>query len=247
MEIRIVENKEELNEVFTEWMQEILAQKESLTLCLSGGSTPKSLFQYWAKNCKECIDWKKIKLFWGDERCVPPTDDESNYKMTKDNLLDFVPIPSQNVFRIKGENNPKREAQSYAETLQREVETNKGVPQFDILMLGMGDDGHTASIFPHEMDLWDSKYDCVVATHPVSGQKRVSISGKVINAAHHVAVLVTGKSKSEKLSEIVRSPQETAEKYPAARIEPESGNLIWFVDRDAWPLDVSCSRSIFKV
>jgi len=113
----------------------------------------------------------KIKFFWGDERCVPPTHAESNYKMTKDHSFDFVPVTPENIFRILGENDPDTEAKRYGETLKRELATVNGIPSFDIMMLGMGDDGHTASIFPHQIDLWYSEDLCVTATHPVSGQK----------------------------------------------------------------------------
>jgi len=100
-------------------------------------------------------------------------------------------------------------------------------------MLGMGDDGHTASIFPHQMELWDSETNCVAATHPVSGQQRVSLTGRVINAARNVAFLVTGSNKADKVKEIVSDPEMAEKKYPAARVQPDSGNLYWFIDQQA--------------
>ena len=237
MNLQIFNTTDELSQSFTDWFKEQLAEKDRLTIALSGGSTPKSLFNYWAKLPQGEIDWTRVKFFWGDERCVPPTDEESNYKMTKEHLFDFVPVPDENIFRIRGENEANVEAERYAEVLEREIdtrsETQNETPVFDIMMLGMGDDGHTASIFPHEIDLWDSPQNCVVATHPESGQKRVSVTGKVINAARHVVFLVTGENKAEKVEEIVKYPVEAEKKYPAARVQPKSGNLIWFMDRRA--------------
>lgn len=233
MDIRIFKTKEELNQSFTAWFQEILAKKDNVTIALSGGSTPKSLFDYWAQLPEGEIDWAKIRFFWGDERCVPPTDDESNYKMTKEHLFNFVPVHNENVFRIQGESDPESEAKRYGELLSREMGSFDGIPSFDILMLGMGDDGHTASIFPQVIELWNNSENCVTATHPISKQKRVSISGKVINAARNIAFLVTGENKADKVEEIIDHPDRAGKKYPAALVQPDSGNLIWFLDEKA--------------
>lgn len=233
MEKRVFDSLTELNKSFTEWLKDIMKDKKRVTIALSGGSTPKSLFDYWAANHVDDIDWKSLYLFWGDDRCVPPTDEQSNYKMTKDHLLDFVPIPEENIFRVKGEDDPATEAKRYAKVLETELETVDGIPSFDIVILGMGDDGHTASIFPHEMNLWDNKEFCVVATHPESGQKRVSLTGDVINNAKRVAFLVTGANKAEKVEKIIGSQNEVKDIYPAARVNPTSGNLVWFLDKPA--------------
>lgn len=233
MEIQIFTKLQDLNQTFTEWLIEILNKKERVTLALSGGSTPKSLFDYWSELPEGEIDWTKIKFFWGDERCVPPTDNESNFKMTREHLFNNTPVFQENIFRIRGENNPDKEAEIYGDLLNHEVELTDGVPALDIVILGMGDDGHTASIFPHEIELWDSSKNCVVATHPVTGQKRVSLTGKVINAAHNIAFLVTGENKADKIRQIIEQPEESEKKYPAALVQPESGNLLWFLDEKA--------------
>lgn len=233
MDILIFNSLQELNESFTEWFKEINSSEKQTTIALSGGSTPKSLFNYWSSLPEGDIDWTKIKVFWGDERCVPPDDNDSNYKMTKENLLDNIKIPNENIFRIKGENNPAHEAKMYGELLNRELELQNGTPVFDIIILGMGDDGHTASIFPHEIELWKNENNCVTANHPVSGQVRVSITGKVINAAKNVVFLVTGKNKAEKVKEIIENPEEAEKKYPAALVQPDTDNLYWFLDTDA--------------
>ena len=233
MEIQIFNSLQELNESFTEWFKEISSSEKQITVALSGGSTPKSLFSYWSSLPEGEIDWAKIKFFWGDERCVSPEDSESNFKMTKDHLFNNINIPEENIFRIKGENNPTDEAERYGELLDSELEQQNGTPVFDIVILGMGDDGHTASIFPHEIELWDNKNNCVTATHPTSGQIRVSSTGKVINAAKNVVFLVTGKNKAEKVKEVIEHPEIAEKKYPAALVQPDSDNLYWYLDEYA--------------
>ena len=233
MDIQIYNSLQSLNESFTEWFKEIIDENDYITVALSGGSTPKSLFNYWSTLPSGEINWNKVKFFWGDERCVPPNDSDSNYKMTKDHLFDNIEIPKGNIFRIMGENNPTEEAKRYSDLLNKELEVRNNVPTFDIVILGMGDDGHTASIFPHEIELWNSDYNCVAATHPDSGQKRVSITGKVINSAKNVAFLVTGDNKAEKVKEIIENPEESEKKYPAALVQPDSDNLCWYLDEKA--------------
>ena len=131
-----------------------------------------------------------------------------------------------------GENDPKIEAIRYGDVLEKNLPSQFDVPKFDLVILGMGDDGHTASLFPYELQLWDAKANCEVAVHPDSGQKRVTITGSVINNAEVVAFLVTGTSKAEKVKEIIK---ETGDynKYPATLVKPTSGKLIWFLDKEA--------------
>lgn len=233
MEIQIFNSLKELNESFTEWFKEVISSEKQITVALSGGTTPKSLFDYWSSLPENEIDWSKIKFFWGDERCVSPDNSESNFKMSKDHLFNNINIPEENIYRIKGENNPTEEATRYGELLNSELSQQNGTPIFDIVILGMGDDGHTASIFPHEIELWDNQNNCVTATHPVSGQIRVSLTGKVINAAKNVAFLVTGSNKAEKVKEIIEQPEVAEKKYPAALVQPDSDNLYWYLDEAA--------------
>lgn len=201
-------------------------------VALSGGSTPKILFDFIAKNMKSDFDWSKIHLWWGDERCVPPSDDESNYKMTKERLIDLIDIPESNVHRVLGEADPSKEANRYADEINRNLASLNGLPQFDLIILGMGDDGHTASIFPHQMDLLQSKSICEVAQHPESGQNRVTITGGTLNNAIEVAFLVTGANKHEKIDAIFNEKNEY-KIYPAANIKPKEGKLSWFLDTSA--------------
>lgn len=202
---------------------------ETLTVALSGGSTPKILFDFLAANHSEEVDWSGIHFYWGDERCVAPNDSDSNYKMTVDHLLSKVNIPEANVHRVRGENDPEGEAINYGEQIQKNLTSANGLPQFDLIILGLGGDGHTASIFPHEIELLNSDNICEVATHPESGQKRITLTGNVINSAKEICFLVTGAGKTEKIDEILHKTGDW-KTYPASYIQPISGTLTWFMD-----------------
>ncbi|WP_421806985.1 6-phosphogluconolactonase [Flagellimonas sp.] len=232
MNLKIYKDKQKVAEQFSSYFVDQVKDKGTFHVALSGGSTPKIVFDVLAENFSDKVDWNKVHFYWGDERCVPPSDDESNYKMTVEHLFSKIELPKENIHRILGEKDPKGEALRYANLLEINLDRVEGVPQFDLVILGMGDDGHTASIFPHEIELWDAEDHCVVATHPDSGQKRVSINGKVINTAKEVAFLVTGASKSEKVKAVVEKI-EGSEAYPASLVHPRSGNLVWFLDEEA--------------
>ncbi|MEL6304432.1 MAG: 6-phosphogluconolactonase [Bacteroidota bacterium] len=232
MELKIYEDKSSVAKAFCEHLLEITADKDEFHVALSGGSTPKLLFDIMAESYSEAFPWEKMHFYWGDERCVPPDDKDSNYLMTVTHLFSKVPVPKGNIHRILGENDPHSEAMRYANLLEINLDRVEGVPQFDLVILGMGDDGHTASIFPHEIELWNSDDHCVVANHPESGQKRVSINGKVINTAKEVAFLVTGGNKAEKVLEILEK-KPGYEQYPASLVSPASGKLFWWMDADA--------------
>ncbi|ASV32755.1 6-phosphogluconolactonase [Maribacter cobaltidurans] len=232
MELRIYKDKKEVAVQFSKYLVAFIEKREEVHIALSGGSTPKIVFDELADDYAEDIDWKKVHLYWGDERCVPPEDDESNYKMTVEHLLSKINIPEGNVHRVRGEDEPSKEAARYAEVLEKRLPQANDIPQFDLVLLGMGDDGHTASIFPHEIHLWDSDKLCEVAIHPESGQHRVTITGEVINNAQEVAFLVTGASKSEKVR-IITQNEKDSEVYPASLVHPESGKLVWFLDQEA--------------
>ena len=204
MSLHISNTKQEVAQDFSKFLIDFAQDRDKITVALSGGSTPKVIFDILAADFGNEVEWSKFYFFWGDERCVPPTDEQSNYKMTVDHLFSKIDIPERNIFRIQGENDPELEALRYSAVLEKELRLENEVPQFDLVILGMGDDGHTASIFPHEIELWDASESCAVATHPDSGQKRVTISGDVINNASAVAFLVTGKSKAEKIKTIFK-------------------------------------------
>lgn len=232
MEIKVYQNKTKVAEEFSKYLIEKSDAQKTFHIALSGGSTPKIVFDVLAEEFANHVDWKNIHLYWGDERCVAPDDAESNYKMTVDHLISKVDIPEQNIHRIKGENNPKDEAQRYGDLLDKELPKELGLPQFDLVILGMGDDGHTASIFPHEINLWVSPDNCEVAIHPESGQRRVSLTGRIINNAKTVAFLVTGESKAEKVK-IIIDREEGYLEFPASHVAPKTKDLVWFLDAAA--------------
>ncbi|MBO0354176.1 6-phosphogluconolactonase [Muricauda ruestringensis] len=232
MDLKIYKDKQEVAEQFSSYFVDQLKDKAAFHVALSGGSTPKIVFDVLAEDFSDKVDWSKVHFYWGDERCVSPSDDESNYKMTVEHLFSKINVPEANIHRILGEKDPVNEAMRYGNLLEINLDRVDDVPQFDLLILGMGDDGHTASIFPHEIDLWDSEEHCVVATHPDSGQKRVSINGKVINTSKEVAFLVTGASKAEKVEAVIEKT-EGSDAYPASLVNPISGNLVWFLDEEA--------------
>jgi 6-phosphogluconolactonase len=201
------------------------------SIALSGGSTPAKILRHVAGQYAQSVDWAKIRIFYGDERCVPPESDESNYKMSRISFLDNVKIPKENIFRVKGESDPEREAVRYGEMLAANVDVESGYPRIDMVMLGLGDDGHTASIFPGDENALRSKNVCEVATHPQSGQKRITLTLPVINYARSIVFLVTGAGKAEMAMNILQLPD--ASMYPAWYVKPNDGELIWLLDTEA--------------
>lgn len=220
---------EEVADQFAKYFLNLAKDKKAFHVALSGGSTPKLLFDLIAKKYSKSVDWSTIHLWWGDERCVPPTDDESNYKMTKSHLINHISIPEKNVHRVLGENDPEEEAIRYGQEIAQYIPASNCLPKFDLIILGMGTDGHTASIFPHEMNLLKSPAVCAVGTHPDSGQKRVTLTGTTINNAADIAFLVTGANKKEKIATIFNKEQ-GCDEYPAAHINPPKGKVGWYLD-----------------
>jgi len=201
-------------------------------LAISGGKTPDLLFSVLAEKYTDSALWQKTHFWWVDERMVSPDNSESNFGVANKLLFSKIKLPKENIHRIKGENTPETEALSYSGQIQDKLPQSGGWPIFDLILLGMGDDGHTASIFPNQMHLLYSTQICEVAVYPQSGQKRVTLTGIVINHALKVCFLITGSNKAERLSEIWAN-LENAHQLPAAHIHPISGNLIWYVDHQA--------------
>lgn len=218
---------------FTRYLLEQIAGKTHFNIALSGGSTPKRLFKLWASEYADQFDWSVLHFYWGDDRCVPPGSEESNYGVTQSLLFDHVPVPTTNIHRVRGEDEPASEAERYGELIEKNLPSANGLPAFDLIILGMGDDGHTASIFPHQMELLTASSICAVATHPTSGQQRVSLTGPVINNAERVTFLVTGENKAKKVDSILNKTS-GHQAYPAAYILPRTGDLHWFLDAPAY-------------
>jgi 6-phosphogluconolactonase len=234
--INIFPSPEELAERFAEdlvlMINESAKAKKSFTVSLSGGSTPEMLFSILASKYSKSVSWKYVHFFWGDERCVAPDNSESNFGMTKRTLFDKIRIPSSNIHRILGENDPASEAVRYSSEITSFTEKKNGLPAFDIIMLGLGEDGHTASIFPGYLNLLTSEKICDVAVNPYSGQKRITITGRIINNAESVTFLVTGKKKAAIVENIFKKKPASIN-YPASYVVPLYGTLKWYIDNDA--------------
>jgi 6-phosphogluconolactonase len=231
--IQISKSVEELSENFARLLiEKVNKSKDYFHIALSGGSTPKSILEYLAVHHYKTIDWHKVNFYWGDERCVPPTDPESNYKMAYDSLLSKLQIPVSNIFRIKGENDPKFEADNYSAQVISHLKIENNFPRFDLIMLGLGEDGHTASIFPIKKSLLNSDKIYATAVHPKTGQTRITLTGRVINNASNIVFITTGKNKSKVVDEIINQ-KENYKDYPATFVNPQNGEIYWLLDKSA--------------
>jgi 6-phosphogluconolactonase len=234
--VKIFSSPYELAASFAEELVHMIMESAKIqkyfTIALSGGSTPEILFKILSDKYSKTVPWQYVHFFWGDERCVQPTDPESNFGMTSRILLSKIEIPEENIHRIKGEDDPYTEAERYSNEISHFTEKRDGMPLFDLVLLGMGEDGHTASVFPDNLRLMESDKVCELAIHPVSKQKRITITGRVINNAHVVTFLVTGRKKAEVLEKILKNIP-PSENYPASYIVPVNGKLSWFLDREA--------------
>jgi 6-phosphogluconolactonase len=231
-EIKIFESTNQLSEEIANILKHIKFQSRGkpVHVALSGGSTPKAIFKYLTQQYGASLISGQFHFWWGDDRCVPPTHDDSNFKWAKALWLSPVSVLPKNIHRIKGENDPEAEALRYAEEINQYVVKENGLPSFDFVLLGMGDDGHTASIFPDQMQLLSSDKLCEVATQPETGQKRVTFTGTLINNSKMVAFISTGEVKAQKVYEVVKMKNSN---LPATHIQPDNGKLIWLLDKAA--------------
>ncbi len=207
-------------------MRQVIARQGYYRLALAGGNTPRRLYQRLAlPDAAGTIDWSRLYLFWGDERCVPAGHPQSNYRMVRESLLDQVSIPSGNLFPIDGRLEPERAATAYAEALGQEP--------LDLVLLGMGEDGHTASLFPATPRLREESRPVIATRSPVPPTDRISLTLRTINAARQVVFLVVGESKAGRLAQVMQQHGRPEPRLPAAMVNPGSGALHWFVDRAA--------------
>lgn len=198
-------------------------------VAISGGTTPIPLFEVLVEKFSEKGDWSLIHFWWSDERCVDPGSSESNYRMAMEKLLSRVPVPEENIHRIRGEADPLEEAVRYGREIMESVPLWDQWPVFNLILLGMGDDGHVASIFPGQLHLFESEKPCEVSEHPSTGQHRITLTGKVINHARHVMITVTGESKSKQIAAVMNN-RKPAEKLPVYFVNPLRGDLTWYLD-----------------
>lgn len=235
-DIRIFKDLERLSqhaaEIFIEQAARAIQERDRFLVALNGGSTPARLFHLLATDVGNRLDWSRVHVFWGDERCVPPDDPGSNYGQAKEILLNHVALPENNIHRVKGELDPVTASTEYARTLKLFAEDQLEFPRFDLVYLGMGEDGHAASLFP------GSAVDVTEAVIPVTANyqdrpaNRVTMTQIVFNQARMVIFMVTGEKKANTLAEVL-SDRYNPELYPAQRIEPKASQLIWLVDEGA--------------
>ncbi len=222
-------------ELFTNVGREAVSQRGRFTIALAGGNTPRRAYEALAREpWRSEVDWSRTYLFWGDERCVPPDHPDSNYRMVAEALLSRVPIPEGHVFRIPAElPDPAQAAQRYEETLRSffGVSPNQP-PRFDLVLLGLGEDGHTASLFPGTTAILEKERMVVAVWVAKLHTHRITLTLPVLNAARTVAFLVSGASKAEILRKVL-SVAPAAGELPARLIQPRDGTLFWLVDEEA--------------
>jgi 6-phosphogluconolactonase len=253
MNLHVFKNGEELSQAAARWIAtaigETLSKQDRFTIALSGGSTPLRLHQLLAATpYKETIDWSRLHVFWGDERAVPFDDKRNNAKMAYDSLLNFVPVPASQIHVMRTDISPEESAAEYEKILHRYFDGKVGGggvagggeggtgggggTSFDLVLLGMGDDGHTLSLFPgtavvHEERAW-------AAAYYLKAQKmyRITLTKTIVNYSARVAFLATGAGKAHALREVLKGPA-NPDLYPSQLIKPVAGELHWFVDEAA--------------
>ena len=223
-------------QLFAERVEKAAAQRGVARVAISGGSTPQAMFRLLADPAEpflNTIPWDKLQLFWVDERCVPPTDPESNYGVCKRLLLDKVAVDPKNVFRMEGELPPDEAASRYEATIRNAMKLEGAEsPAFDLLALGMGDDGHTASLFPHTEALNEMGRICVANHVPQKDTWRITLTWPVINQASDVVFEMDGPKKTEVLAAVMTGPRDP-ERLPSQLIRPSNGKLLLLLDQVA--------------
>ncbi|HKV92699.1 MAG TPA: 6-phosphogluconolactonase [Candidatus Angelobacter sp.] len=217
-------------ELFVNTAADSIEARGRFRVALSGGTTPRRLYKLLATSAfSSRVDWDRIGIFWGDERCVPADDPESNYRMTAEALLQHVPIPSTNVCRVPTEINPPRAAAAaYEHEIRHCFKAFDSVPQFDLIYLGLGTNGHTASLFPRSPALKETSRLVLADFVAEVNTWRITMSKSLLNRGRTVAFLVSGQEKAEVLREVLLGPHDPA-RLPAQLIAPE-GALLWMVD-----------------
>jgi 6-phosphogluconolactonase len=233
--IRAFADGESLSEAaaheFVRCAREAITTRGRFTVALSGGCTPKRLYQLLAKETfRSQVDWVRVEIFWGDERCVPPDDPQSNYHMAREAMLAQLPIPAEHIHRMEAERpDLDAAARDYQNVLARIVPGEP--PALDLVLLGMGTDGHTASLFPHTDALRETARWVVPNHVPQLNTNRLTLTRPILNRAREVLFLVAGAEKAERLGEVLVGPADPT-RLPSQSIQPD-GQLVWFLDRAA--------------
>jgi 6-phosphogluconolactonase len=213
-----------------------IADRGRFTFVLSGGNTPKPVYQRLAQDpYRQRIDWSRVEIFFGDERCVPPDDPRSNCRMACETLLEHVPVPAGNIYRMLGEEAPEQAAAAYTAVLENALRGKVGespTPSFDLVLLGMGDNGHTASLFPGLPAVTEQVRWVMAQYVEVVGMWRLTLTPVILNAARNVAFLVSGADKAEMVSRVVEGVYQPIV-LPSQVVRPTPGELVWLLDAGA--------------
>jgi 6-phosphogluconolactonase len=216
--------------LFAAAADQAIAEQGRFSVALSGGATPRALFRILSAAYRDRVRWKQVHLFWSDERSVPPDHEQSNFRLAHEELISKIALPWENIHRIEGELPPAEAAALYETELYRHFGSS-GLPRFDLILLGVGRDGHTASLFPDSAILQESARLVVPSYSEEAGNWRVTLTLPVLNHAAAVLFLVSGTAKAHVISGILgkwrRHP------YPAALVAPAQGHVIWLIDREA--------------
>ncbi len=212
---------------------ESIVTRGRFSIALSGGSTPKVLYGLLGSELyRDQIDWSKVDVFWSDERCVPPDSADSNYAMAREVLLSRVPLSPQQVHRMPAElSDHDAAAQAYEREIQQSFGTSN-IPHFDLIQLGMGPEGHTASLFPHQPSLHEEQRLVVFVIVPKPPPPRLTFTPPILNAARHVLFLVTGAEKADAVKAVIEGEYQPDE-YPAQIVRPSEGDVVWMLDEAA--------------
>lgn len=235
MELHIEKDTKALSASLAEWInnyiQQVLAKQDRFTFVLSGGSTPKALYALLAESpYKESIPWRKLHFFWGDERAVPFEDSRNNAKMCYDELLNKVPVKAENIHIMRTDITPEESALEYEKIIKTYFEGSETT--FDFVLLGMGDDGHTLSLFPGTEVIHEQHVQATSFFLQAQDMYRITLTAPVVNNAACVAFLAAGAGKAEVLKQVLKG-EKNVDLYPSQIIQPEKGQLHWFVDEAA--------------
>src|ERR1700744_818957 len=235
MELHVFKEPDELSHAVAKWMADVIAstlkKSNRFTIALSGGSTPRLLHKILAADpYKAQIDWSKLHIFWGDERDVPFEDDRNNAKMAYDTLLNFVPVPPSQVHVMRTDIPAAESAQEYEKILHTYFDG--AATSFDLVLLGMGDDGHTLSLFPGTAAVHEEKAWAIAYYLKAQDMSRITLTKTIVNKAARVAFLIAGSGKTHALKEVLKGPY-NPDLFPSQEIKPSAGELHWFVDEAA--------------
>ncbi|HEX5273750.1 MAG TPA: 6-phosphogluconolactonase [Candidatus Rubrimentiphilum sp.] len=233
-ELRVFEAPQDvavaLADLFVSETRSAIEHRGGCFIALAGGRTPQAAYSLLASSeRRDAIDWTHVFIYFGDERCVPPESDESNYKMASESFLSKMPIPPKHVHRMHGEDEPERAARAYSQLL---VETMGEVPHFDLMLLGMGDDGHTASLFPGTDPATDEEQLVRAVFVEKYGVHRLTLTPLVINHSRRIAIAVEGAAKAATLRVVREGPYDPV-KYPVQIVQPADGKFTWLADQAA--------------